>query len=60
MVGCPLKRREKTRPLFEGHYRVPSLARDVAQRVHVAEHTLRRHRVPPNVQDELAYPATVP
>jgi len=22
-VGCPLKRREKARPLFEGHYRVP-------------------------------------
>jgi len=27
-------------------------ARAVDQRVHVAEHTLRRHRVPPNVQDE--------
>ena len=23
MVGCPLKRREKARPLFVGHYRVP-------------------------------------
>ena len=34
-------------------------ARAVAQRVHVAEHTLRRHRVPSNVQDDLAYPATV-
>ena len=35
-------------------------ARAVAQQVHVAEHTLRRHRAPPDVQDELAYPATVP
>ena len=35
-------------------------ARAVAQRVHVAEHTLRRHRAPPNVQDDLAFPATVP
>jgi len=34
-------------------------ARAVAQRVHLAEHTLRRHRVPSNVQDDLAYPATV-
>ena len=34
-------------------------ARAVAQRVHVAEHTLRRHRVPSNVHDDLAYPATV-
>ena len=25
VVGCPLNRREKARPLFEGHYRVPSL-----------------------------------
>ena len=25
MVGCPLKRREKARPLFERHDRVPSL-----------------------------------
>ena len=24
-VWCPLKRREKARPLFVGHYRVPSL-----------------------------------
>ncbi len=24
-VGRPLNRREKARPLFEGHYRVPSL-----------------------------------
>ena len=23
VVGCPLSRREKARPLFEGHYRVP-------------------------------------
>ena len=26
----------------------------------VAEHTLRRHRVPSTVQDDLAYPAIVP
>ena len=32
----------------------------VAQWVHVAKHTLRRHCVPPNVQDELAYPAPFP
>ena len=25
VVGCPLNRREKARPLLEGHYRVPSL-----------------------------------
>ena len=25
VVGCPLSRREKARPLFEGHYRVPNL-----------------------------------
>ena len=25
MVGCPLNRRQKARPFFEGHYRVPSL-----------------------------------
>ena len=30
-------------------------ARAVAQRVHVAEHTLWRHRDPPNMQDDLAY-----
>jgi len=35
-------------------------ARAVAQRVHVSKHTLRCHSVSPNVQDELAYPATVP
>ena len=35
-------------------------ARAVAQRVHVAEHTLRRHRAPPNAHDDLAFPATVP
>ena len=35
-------------------------ARAVAQRVHVAEHTLGRHHAPPNVQDDLADPATVP
>jgi hypothetical protein len=35
-------------------------ARAVAQRVHVAEHTLRRHRAPTNMQDDLAFPATVP
>ena len=34
--------------------------RAVARRVQVAEHALRRHRASPNVQDELAYPATVP
>ena len=33
----------------------------VAQRVQVAEHTLRRYRVPPNTQDDLVFPAaTVP
>ena len=32
----------------------------VAQRVQVAEHTLRRHRVPPYMQDDLAFPATLP
>jgi hypothetical protein len=32
----------------------------VAQRVQVAEHTLRRHRVPPYTQDDLAFPATLP
>jgi len=31
-----------------------------AQRVQVAEHTLRRRRVPPSVPDDLAFPATVP
>jgi len=35
-------------------------ARAVAQRVQVAEHTLRRHRIPPSMQDDLAFPATVP
>ena len=35
-------------------------ARAVAQRVQVAEHTLRRHRVPPYTQDDLAFPATLP
>jgi hypothetical protein len=32
----------------------------VARRVQVAEHTLRRHRVPPYMQDDLAFPATLP
>jgi hypothetical protein len=35
-------------------------ARAVAQRVQVAEHTLRRHRVLPHTQDDLAFPATLP
>jgi len=35
-------------------------ARAVAQRVRVAEHTLRRHRVPTYMQDDLAFPATLP
>jgi len=35
-------------------------ARAVAQRVQVAEHTLRRHRVPPYMRDDLAFPATLP
>jgi len=35
-------------------------ARAVAQRVQVAEHTLRHHRVFPPMQDDLAFPATVP
>jgi len=35
-------------------------ARAVAQRVQVAEHTLRRLRVPPSMQDDLAFPVTVP
>ena len=35
-------------------------ARAVAQRVQVAEYTLRRHRVPPYMQDDLAFPATIP
>jgi len=35
-------------------------ARAVAQRVQVAEHTLRRHRVHPHTQDDLAFPATLP
>ena len=36
-------------------------ARAVAQRVQVAEHTLRRHRVvPPYMHDDLAFPATLP
>jgi len=35
-------------------------ARAVAQRVQVAEHTLRRHRIPPYMQDDLAFPATLP
>ena len=29
-------------------------------RVQVAEHTLRRHRVHPPTQDDLAFPATLP
>jgi len=35
-------------------------ARAVAQRVQVAENTLRRHSVPPYTQDDLAFPATLP
>jgi hypothetical protein len=35
-------------------------ARAVDQRVQVAEHTLRRHRVPPYMQDDLAFPSTGP
>ena len=35
-------------------------ARAVAQRVHVAEHTLRRHRAPPTTKDNLVFLATVP
>jgi len=35
-------------------------ARAVAQRVQVAEHTLRRHRVHLPTQDDLAFPATLP
>jgi hypothetical protein len=35
-------------------------ARAVAQRVEVAEHTLRRHRVHPHTQDDLAFRATLP
>jgi len=35
-------------------------ARAVAQRVQVAECTLRRRRVPPSMPDDLAFPATVP
>ena len=35
-------------------------ARAVAQRVQVAEHTLRRHRILPHTQDDLAFPATLP
>jgi hypothetical protein len=35
-------------------------ARAVAKRVQVAEHTLRRHRVPPYMQDDLAFPAALP
>jgi hypothetical protein len=35
-------------------------ARAVAQRVQVAEHTLRCHRVHPSMQDDLAFPATIP
>jgi len=35
-------------------------ARAVAQRVQVAEHTLRRHRVLPHTRDDLAFPATLP
>ena len=34
-------------------------ARAVAQRVRVAEHTLRRHRVPTYMQGDLAFPATL-
>jgi len=37
-----------------------SLSPPVAQRVQVAEHNLRRRRVPPYMQDDLAFPATVP
>jgi len=35
-------------------------ARAVDQRVQVAEHTLRRHRVHPHTQDNLAFPTTLP
>ena len=35
-------------------------ARAVAQRVQVAEHTLRRHRALPHTRDDLAFPATLP
>jgi len=35
-------------------------ARTVAQRDQVAKHTLRRHCVPPYMQDDLAFPATLP
>jgi hypothetical protein len=35
-------------------------ARAVARRVQVAEHTLRRHRVLPYMQDNLAFLATLP
>jgi hypothetical protein len=31
-----------------------------AERVPVAKHTLRRHRSPPYMQDDLAFPATLP
>ena len=39
---------------------VTAAARAVAQRVQVAEHTLRRHRVLPHTRDDLAFPATLP
>ena len=35
-------------------------ARAVAQRVQVAEHTLRRHRAFPHTRDDLAFSATLP
>jgi len=42
------------------HSVLKGAARAVAQRVQVAEHTLRRHRVHPHTQDDLAFPATLP
>jgi len=37
-----------------------AVACNIAQRVQVAEHTLRRHCVHPPTQDDLAFPATLP
>ena len=48
---------------YFGHTRAmigQAAARAVAQRVQVAEHTLRRHRVLPHTRDDLAFPATLP
>jgi len=41
-------------------YKKYSMSSTLAKRVQVAKNTLRRRRVPPFTQDDLAFPATLP